>query len=86
MLYGYGCGVVNNPNYLKTSLEVRFFWLLLSTMKCNRVPFTHIYEWKRHSPSSRPVGSSSLFVVIVTIEVGFALMICLLPVCSELDS
>jgi hypothetical protein len=32
-----------------TSIEMRFFWLLLLMMKCNGVPFTHICEWKRHS-------------------------------------
>jgi hypothetical protein len=58
MLYGCGCGVVDNPNCLMTFVEMRFFWLPLSTMKCNRVPFTHICEWKRCSPSSISVGSS----------------------------
>jgi hypothetical protein len=44
MLYGCGCGVVDNPNYLTTSAEMRFFWLPLSTIKCSGVPFTHICE------------------------------------------
>jgi hypothetical protein len=29
---------------LMNSVEMRFFWLLLSTIKCNGIPFTHIYE------------------------------------------
>jgi hypothetical protein len=58
MLYGYECGVVDNPNCLKNLAKVRLFWLSLSTMKWNRVPFTHICEWKRCSPSSRSIGSS----------------------------
>jgi hypothetical protein len=44
MLYGCGCGVVDNPNCLTTSAEMRFFWLPLSTIKCSGVPFTHICE------------------------------------------
>jgi hypothetical protein len=44
MLYGCGCGVVDNPNCLMTSAEMRFFWLPLSTIKCSGVPFTHICE------------------------------------------
>ena len=44
MLYGCDCGVVNNRNCFTTSSEMRFFWLPLSTIKCNGVPFTHIYE------------------------------------------
>jgi hypothetical protein len=59
MLYGCGCGVVDNPNHLKTLDEMRFFWLPSSTMKCNGVPFTHICEWKRHYPSSGSTGSST---------------------------
>jgi hypothetical protein len=44
MLYGCGCGVVDNPNCLTTSAEMRFFWLPLSTIKCSGVAFTHICE------------------------------------------
>ena len=50
MLYGCRCGVVDNPNYLTTSAKMRFFWLLLSTIKCSEVPFTHICEWKGAPP------------------------------------
>ena len=78
MLYGYECGVVDNPNCLTTSTEMRFFWLPLSTIKCSGVPFTHICEWKRCSPSSRSVGSSSWIVAVATIT-------CLLPLFSEWD-
>jgi hypothetical protein len=51
MLYGCRCGVVDNPNCLMTSAEMRFFWLPLSTIKCRGVPFTHIFVgpwlWKQ---------------------------------------
>jgi hypothetical protein len=41
---------------------MRFFWFSLSTLKCNEVLFTHIFEWKRHSPSldPPPLGSNGL--------------------------
>jgi hypothetical protein len=51
--------VVDNPKCLTTSTEMRFFWLPLSIMKCNGVPFTHIWEWKRCFPSSGSTSSSS---------------------------
>jgi hypothetical protein len=76
MLYGCGCGVVGKSNCLTTSVEMMFFCLLLSIIKCNGVPFTHIFEWKSRIPSS---GSSSSWIVVVAIvAVGFASMICLL--------
>ena len=86
MLYGCGCDVVDNINCLKTSAEMRYFWLPLSTIKCSGVPFTHIFEWKRRSPSSGSVGSSGWIAAVATIAVGSALMIYLLPVFSESDS
>lgn len=58
MLYGCRCVGIGIFNHLMTSLEIRF-WILLSTMKCGREPFTHIYEWKRLSPSSVSFGSAS---------------------------
>jgi hypothetical protein len=82
MLYGCGYGVVGKSNYLTTSVEMRFFWLPLSTIKCGGVPFTHIYEWKRRSPSSGSSGSSSWIVVVVTVVVGSASIICLLLLLS----
>ena len=84
MLYGCGC-CVDNPNCLTTSVEMRFFWLPLSTIKCSRVPFTHICEWKRRSPSSGSIGSSSWIAAVATIAVGSASMIYLLPLFSESD-
>jgi hypothetical protein len=39
-----------------------------------------------HSPYSGSIGSFGLIVVVVTIVVGIALMICLLPVFSESNS
>jgi hypothetical protein len=56
-VYGCGCGIVGKANHLKTSTEIRFFWLPLSSMNYNGVLFTHINEWKRRSPSSGSSGS-----------------------------
>jgi hypothetical protein len=85
MLYGYRCGVVGNPKCLMTSAEMRFFWLPLSTMKCNGIPFTHICKWNMRSPSSGSVGASGWIFVVATMIVGSASMISLLPLFSELD-
>jgi hypothetical protein len=57
------------------STEMRFFWLPLSMMKCNEVPFTHIYEWKRCSPSSSSFGSPIWSLVVATVALGSASMI-----------
>jgi hypothetical protein len=86
MLYGYRCGVVGKSNYLMKNTEMRFFWLPLSIVKCNMVPFTHIYEWKMHSPSLRSSGSSGWIVTLVTLAVGSASIICLLLLLFESDS
>jgi hypothetical protein len=85
MLYGCRCGVVE-IQLLDDLCETRLFWLLLSTMKCSGVPFTHIYEWKRHSPSSGSSGSSGWIVVVMIVAVGSASMICFLLLFSESDS
>jgi hypothetical protein len=60
---------------LTTSTEMRFLWLPLSTMKCSGVPFTHIYEWKRRSPSSGSSGSPGWSLVVATVALGSASMI-----------
>ena len=86
MLYVCRCGVVYNPNYLTTSAEMRIFWLPLSKIKFNEVPFTHICEGKRRSPSLGSIGSSGWIVAVATIAVGSASMIYLLPLFSESDS
>jgi len=86
MLYGCRCGIVDNPNYLMTSTDMRLFWLSLSTIKCNRVPFIHICEWQRCSPSLGYIGSSSWIVPFATIEVGCVLMIYLFSIFFWSDS
>jgi hypothetical protein len=58
-----------------TSAEMRLFWLLLSMMKCSGVPFTHICEWKRHSPSSGSSSSPGWSLVVATVALGSTLMI-----------
>jgi hypothetical protein len=84
MLYGCGCGVVDNHNCLMISVEMRFFWLLLSTIKCSGVPSPTSVNEKSAPPLQ------DLFVLLVellvTIAVGSASMICPLQVFSESDS
>jgi hypothetical protein len=58
-----------------TSAEMRFFWLSLSMMKCNEVPFTHICEWKKLSPPSSSSGSLGWSLVVATVALGSASMI-----------
>jgi hypothetical protein len=86
MLYGCRCGVVDKSNYLMTSIEMRFFWIPLSTIKCSRVSFTHICEWKRHSPYSVSSGSFGWIVAVATIVASSASIICLLLLLSKSES
>jgi hypothetical protein len=44
-------------------------------MKCSGVPFTHICEWKRCSPSSGSSGSPGWSLVVATVALGFVSMI-----------
>jgi hypothetical protein len=62
---------------MMTSAEMRFFWLALSMMKCNRVSFTHICEWKRCSPSSGSSGYPCWSLVVEPVALGSVSMICL---------
>lgn len=59
MVYGWGCDTIDNFNLLMTLTEIKFFWLLLLIVKCSGVPFPHICEWNRFSPS---LGSHDFFV------------------------
>lgn len=77
MLYGCGCGVIDNFNRLTTSTVMRFFWLPLSTTKCSGVPFTHICKWNESSPSSGFSGSTGWIWAVATVAFGYASMICL---------
>jgi len=86
MLYGFGCGVVEKYNCLKTFTKIRFIWLLLSTIKCSGFPFTHICEWKRCSPCLGSSGSSGWIVVVVTVAVGSSPMIYFLLLFFESES
>jgi hypothetical protein len=58
-----------------TSTKMRFFKLPLSMMKCNMVPFTHICEWKRCSPSSGSYGSLGWSLVVAMVEISSTSMI-----------
>jgi len=78
MVYVYGCVVVSRPRCFTTYTEMRFFWLLLSTMNYNGEPFTHIYEWNRHSPSSISLGSIIWILVVAIVALGSTLIICFL--------
>jgi hypothetical protein len=86
MVYGCGYSVVGRANHLMTSAKMRFFCLLLSTMKCIGVPFTHICEWKRRSPSSGSSGSPGWSLVVATVALCSTLMIHLPLFGSGLES
>ena len=75
MVYGCGCVVVFRPSHFMNSVEMRFFWLPPSTMNCSREPFTHIYEWKRRSPSSGSSGAFFWILVVATMVLGSASII-----------
>lgn len=75
MVYGCRCSVFSRLIHLTTSIEMRFFWLPLSTMNYNRDIFTHICEWKICSPSSRSSGSIFWILVVATVALGFTSMI-----------
>ena len=75
MLYGCGCGNVGRFSRLTTSTKIRFFWLPLSTMKCNGFPCTHICEWKSRSPSYVSSGSSGWIFVVAMVMLGSTSMI-----------
>jgi hypothetical protein len=70
----------------KNFSKMRFFWLLLSTMKCTGVHFTHIYEWKRHSPSFGSSGSPGWSLEVKMVALGSASMIRLPLSSSGLES
>jgi hypothetical protein len=75
MVYGCGCDFVGVTRHLRTSAEMRFFWILLLMMKCSGVPFIDIYEWKRRSPSSGSSGSPGWSLVVAMVALGFMSMI-----------
>ena len=65
---------------------MRLLWILLSTNKCNGVPFTDISEWKRHSSSSGSTDSSHWIVLFTTVAVGSTSMMCLFSIFYGWDS
>ena len=67
--------MIGMPNLFTISTEMRLFWLPLLIMKYNGEPFTHIWEWKRCSPSSGSSVSSFWILVVATVEMGSALII-----------
>jgi hypothetical protein len=75
MVYSCRCDIVRRASLLMTSTKMSFFWLLLSMMKCSGVPFTHICEWKRHSPSSGSSSSPGWSLVVATVALGSTSMI-----------
>jgi len=86
MLYGCGCGNVGRFNRLATSTKIRFFWLPLSTMKCNGFSCTHICERKSCSPSYVSSGSSGWIFVVEMVMLGSTSMIFLPWFVSDSDS
>jgi hypothetical protein len=86
MVYGCGCGIVGRDNFLMNSTEMRFFYLSLPRMKSSGVPFTHICEWKRRSPSSGSSSSPGWSLVVATVALGYASIIYLTLSSSNSDS
>lgn len=76
MVCDFKCGVIGRPNRFMTSNEMRFFWLPLLAMNCNREPFTQICELKKHSPSSGSSGSIFWTLVVVMMVLGSIMIIC----------
>jgi hypothetical protein len=60
---------------LMTFADMRFFYLPLSMMKCNRVPFTKNCEWKRRYPSFGSSSSLGWSLVVAMVELGSVSMI-----------
>jgi hypothetical protein len=83
MLYGCGCVIVKNPNCLMTLAEIRFFYIFLSTIKCNGVPFIHICEWNRCYHSLGSTGSFGLIFVVEKVGVGYASVIIFFSIFSR---
>jgi hypothetical protein len=75
MVYGWGCGVIDKFNLLMTSVDIVFFYIPLSIMKCGGVPFTQISEWKRRPPSSRSHDSFGWIFVVGIVPLGSTSMI-----------
>ena len=84
MVYDCGCAMVSRPSCFMNSVEMRFFWLPLSTRNCSGEPFTHIYDWKRRSPSSRSSGSSLWSLLVEIMALGSTSIICF-PMSSPLS-
>jgi hypothetical protein len=75
MVYGWECVIFRRSNLLMTYSKIMFFWLSLSTMKSTWVLFIQIYEWKRHSSSSRSFESYGWIFVVLMVALGSASMI-----------
>jgi hypothetical protein len=86
MLYACRSRVVRNSNCLRKSQEIRFSWLPLSTIKCSEVPFTHICERKRLSPSLGSSRSFGWIVEVMTIVLGSTSIIYPILWFTELES
>jgi hypothetical protein len=75
MVYGWGFGIIDKFNILMTLAKFMFFYLPLSRMKCNEVPFTNIHEWNKSSPSSTSSDSSGWIFVVPIVTLGPASII-----------
>jgi len=62
--------MVDRPNCFMNFAEMRFFWLLLLKMSYSGEPFTHIFEWKSHSPLSGSLSSSFSILVVAILALG----------------
>jgi hypothetical protein len=75
MEFGGGWSVIGSFIFMKTSSNTGFLWFPVLKMKWNGIPFTHICEWNKHSPS---LGSSSSYgytFKITIVKLGSMLMI-----------
>lgn len=75
MVYGFRCVFIDRPIWFMTFSKMRLFWLVLSIMNCNEEPFTHIYQWKRNSPSFGTSGSFFSILVVATVALSSVSMI-----------
>jgi hypothetical protein len=86
MVYGWGCVIIRNFSILMTLMDIKLFWLPLSTIKNSGVSFTHICEWKRFSPSSVSFDSFGWIFAVAMVALGSMSMILFSLSFSKLDS
>jgi hypothetical protein len=75
---------------LSLSLNERFDvlskWHIVGVKRCSCITFTHICEWRKHSPSSGSLGSLGWSLVVAIVALGSTPMIYLPLSGSDSDS